>query len=101
MSDAIQALNEIVLKAGRRGEAEDCAEEKIPEILYSLLEDISVIAGDAIENRVKATKPRKARVYKEIVNQFQAIIQDCSQDTPEGPPYALELMEEVLNDYGI
>ena len=105
MSDAIQALNEVVFKAGQRGEvgeADDALEHE--DELVTLLEEISVIAGDALEDHVKATdraKPRKERVYREIVNQFTAIIQDCSQDTPEGPPYAIELMESVLDDYGI
>ncbi len=103
MSDAIQALNEVVFKAGQR-EDSGIGEKASPVDLQELLADISVIAGDAIENHVKAAdraKPRKERVYKDIVGQIAGIMKDDPRETPEGLVYAVELIEEVLNTYGV
>ena len=111
MSDAIQALNEVVFKAGERGEIDDAINAEsiedardVADRRFKLLDEIAVIAGDAIEDRVKAAdkaKPRKARVYKQVVHEIAHIVKGCSQDTPEGPPYALELIEEVLALYEV
>ncbi len=104
MSDTIQALNEVVFKAGERGDkrtadhAHECETK-----LYDLLTDISVIAGDALEVHVKAAdraKPRKTRVYKEIVEKIAVYF--CDQcDTAEGSYHTEEAIRELLVSYNI
>lgn len=96
MSDTIQALNEVVFKCSER--EEDCGENE------KLLEEIVVIAGDCLEDHVKAAdraKPRKERTYKEIVRQIAGILVDDPLDTPEGTSYAVELIQEVLETYRV
>jgi len=95
MSDTIQALNEVVFKAGER--EEDCGENE------KLLEEIAVIAGDCIEEHVKAkfrARPRKERTYKEIVRQIAAYFCDGC-DTDEGAAFAEEGVREVLAAFDI
>lgn len=95
MSDTIQALNEVVFKCSER--EEDCgANEK-------LLEEIVEIAGDAIEDHVKASdraRPRKERVYREIVRQIAAYFCDGC-DTPEGAAHTEEGVREILAAFDI
>ena len=77
MSDTIQALNEVVFKCSER--EEDCGENE------KLLEQIVEIAGAALEDHVKASdraRPRKERVYKEIVARIAVNFCDVC-DNPE------------------
>ena len=105
MSDAIQALNEVVFKAGQRGEVgeADKAVEREDE-LHILLTDISVIAGDALEDHVKAAdkrKPRKERVYREIVRQIAVHFCDEVDDTTEGAFDTEVAVREILASFDI
>jgi len=105
VSDAIQALNEVVFKAGQRGKIDDAstAVEQADE-LHILLTEIAVIAGDALEDHVKATnraKPRKERVYREIVRQIAAVFKDDPLSTDEGIIFASDAVQEILDAYGV
>lgn len=96
MSDAIDALNKIVYKAAER--EEDCGANE------TLLEEISVIAGDSLEDHVAArdkAKPRKERVYKGIVEEIAFIVNEGSMDKPEALYYTIELIQEVLDKYEV
>lgn len=96
MSDAIDALNKIVYKAAER--EEDCGANE------TLLEEISVIAGDSLEDHVAArdkAKPRKERVFKEIVEQVSNLVKECDMTDPEGTYYTLELIQELLDRYEV
>jgi len=76
MSDSIDALNKIVHLGAQRN---DPGELAIPDFEqtavdnFKLLEKIVIVAGDAFEDHVAArnrAKPRKERVYREIVRQI-------------------------------
>ena len=100
MSDTIQALNMIVALAAQR--ESDADGQPAPE-LVGLLENIAEVAGDALEDRVKPadrTKPRKQRVYKEIVRRVAAHFCDGC-DTPEGAYATEEGVREILASYDI
>lgn len=102
MSDAIQALNEVVFKAGQR-EDSGIGDKASPVDLQELLKDISVIAGDALEDHVKATdraKPRKQRVYRDIVNEIAAYFVPVP-DTVEGTAHVIEGVAEILKQYNV
>ncbi len=97
MSDAIDALNKIVYKAAER--EEDCGANE------TLLEEISIIAGDSLEDHVRATdraKPRKERVYKQIVDEIAPFFEDNSDlETPEGVYHICECVGEILDKYKV
>ena len=105
MSDAIQALNEVVFKCSLRLNEDDkwgcCEEER--DGLAALLEEITVIAGDALEEPVKATdrtKPRKERVYKEIVRRIAEYF--CDQcDTPQQAVDTEREIREILASFDV
>jgi len=99
MSDSIQALNEIVSLCGQR---EANAGEKTT-INLGLLEKIVEAAGDCLEEHVAASnraKPRKERVYREIVRQIAMYFCDGC-DTDEGAAYTEEGVREVLAAFDI
>lgn len=109
MSDAIDALNKIVYNAGQRGQdgyqrnRDDENPQSYEEYLEGLLEFIAEVAGDSLEDHVAArdrAKPRKARVYKQIVEEIAVYF--CDQvDTTEGAIFAEEGVREILVKYGI
>ena len=105
MSDALIALTAITVKCAERGEKEDASTQNC-YALYKLLEEIVVLAGDSIEDHVEARvgvkqRVRKNRVFRACVDEIAAVVRGCSQDTPKGPPYALELIEEILDAYKV
>lgn len=110
MSDAIDALNKIVYNAGQRGEQgyqrnrDDDNPQSYEEYLEGLLEHIAEVAGDSLEDHVAARdrqKPRKQRVFKQCVDEIANVVQNAAMDTPEGPYYAVELIQEILEGYGV
>ena len=102
MSDAIQALNEVVFKCSERG-GDDVNPEDLADHRLKLLELIVEIAGDAIEDHVKASdraKPRKERVYKEIVRKIAEYFCDQS-DTLESAIDTENAIREILASFDI
>ena len=103
MSDSIDALNKIVHHASKRGTKPTGTTDELSVILYNLLDKIVEVAGDALEDHVAArnrAKPRKERVYKEIVRRIAAYFCDGC-DTAEGAAYIEEGVREVLASFDI
>jgi len=103
MSDTINVLNQIVGIASKRKAAGDGANEEEFKNNLDLLEKIVVAAGDCLEDHIAArdrAKPRKQRVYKEIVDSIAVYF--CDQcDTEEGAYFAEDGVRNVLAAYGI
>ncbi len=106
MTDTIKALNEVLNIAAKRvdgGNGEWGSQEEDSEGRLGLLEEIVTVAGDALEDHVKASnkaKPRKQRVYKEIVEKIAAYF--CDQcDTAEGSYHTEEAIREILASYDV
>lgn len=106
MSDTIQALNEVIFKCSLRfggtpfdddNKWGDCEDER--DGMFQLLEDIVEIAGDAVEDHVKAServKPRKTRVYKEIVEKIAGLL----KNDPVATGDKVEQIQSLLVQYG-
>ncbi len=104
MSDTINVLNQIVGIASKRGEKPTGKTDELSVVLYGLLEQVVESAGDCLEEHVAArnrAKPRKQRVYKEIVTEISALVGDVDMTCPEGTYYCVELIQELLNRYNI
>ena len=104
MSDSIDALNKIVALAAEREDQMGENSAKYAEQVEKVLEKIAEVAGDSLEDHVKAAnraKPRKARVYKDIVEEIAVhFCDDCLDDTDHAYAVA-ENVREVLARYGI
>jgi hypothetical protein len=103
MSDAITALQDIVILAAKRGDIHFTLDAEESEKLRGLLEEIVEVAGDSLEDHIKAVRPRvrKARVYKTIVEEVAALVDDNDISAPEANYYTIELIGELLNRYNI
>ncbi len=106
MSDTINTLNRIVgIAAKRAGDAElkDCGPEDLAAHRLELLEHIVEAAGDCLEEHKAASlraKPRKQRVYKDIVEQIAVLF--CDQvDTHEGAFFIEENVRDILRAFHI
>ncbi len=100
-SDTIKALNEVVSLAGQRGEKIDV--DPNAEQLYELIEKIVAVAGDCLEDHVKASnraKPRKERVNREIVRRIAAYFCDGC-DTVEAAQHTEEGVREILASFDV
>lgn len=100
MSDTINTLNRIVHTAGARQKAGDGANEEEFAGNLKLLEDIAEIAGDCLEDHVKATRPRKERVYRQIVKEIAVHFCDVC-DNPEQACDIEMLVREILASYDV
>ena len=106
MSDTIDALNQILGIVGRREEKQDTGESlktTKDSHLYKLLDNVAEVAGDCLEDHVKASfnpRPRKERVYREIVRQIAAYFCDPCQ-TVEAAQYVEEGVREILVSFDV
>jgi hypothetical protein len=106
LSDNIQALNTVVGLAGQRERnpavEKDPNDEQLSEWRGDLLEQIAVVAGDALEEHDVSTegnRPRRERVFRAIVEEIAVFFCDeC--DTAEGAFFVEEGVRDILREYG-
>ncbi len=104
MSDAITALQDIVILCAKRGDIHFTLDAEESQKLRGLMDEIVIVAGDSLEDHIKAAfslKPRKARVYKKILEEVAAMVDDNDISAPEANYYTIELIQELLNRYNI
>lgn len=103
MSDTIQTLNEIVSLCGQRQAAGDGANEEQFTANFGLLEKVVGRAGDCLEEHIQANKrrkPRKERVYKQIVEEIAVHFCDICDNAKQAQNIEVDV-REILAAYDI